>query len=178
MQKYLDQFLSYLRVERGLAENTIKACKIDLAKYLKFLKKREIISLGNSQRPEITNYLLGLKKPRRPESPAGEKDYPPYPAPYLCHAPSAGRSRSKIGPGDARTQRHLHYPDLYPCGPEKAEEHPRQIPSPGIILAYSAHREPDQGLQMVPQNGLQKLDGRLKMWYLNIMISEIQIKEG
>jgi integrase/recombinase XerD len=70
MQKYPDQFLSYLRVERGLAENTIKAYRIDLTKYLKFLEKRGIISLRNSRRREITAYLLELKKPRRPEEQA------------------------------------------------------------------------------------------------------------
>lgn len=67
MQQHLDQFLSYLRVERGLAENTIKAYGRDLSKYLKFLEKQGINSLEKSNRQEITNYLMGLKKPRYPE---------------------------------------------------------------------------------------------------------------
>ncbi|NOX97495.1 MAG: site-specific tyrosine recombinase XerD [Nitrospirae bacterium] len=67
MQEKLAQFLSYLRVERGLAGNTIKAYGRDLAKYLKFLEKQGILSLAKSNRREITNYLLGLKKPGNKE---------------------------------------------------------------------------------------------------------------
>ncbi len=67
MQKHLDQFLNYLRVERGLAENTIKAYGRDLSKYLRFLERQGINSLEKSHRHEITNYLMGLKKPGRPE---------------------------------------------------------------------------------------------------------------
>ena len=62
MQQHLDQFLSYLRVERGLAENTIKAYGRDLSKYLKFLEREGISSLEKSHRREIINYLMGLKK--------------------------------------------------------------------------------------------------------------------
>ncbi len=62
MQPHLDQFLSYLRVERGLAENTIKAYGRDLSKYLKFLERQGIDSLEKSHRQEIMSYLMGLKK--------------------------------------------------------------------------------------------------------------------
>lgn len=63
MQPHLHQFLSYLRVERGLAENTIKAYGRDLVKYGKFLEKQGINSPKKSRRQDITNYLMGLKKP-------------------------------------------------------------------------------------------------------------------
>lgn len=67
MQQYLDQFLNYLRVERGLAENTIKAYGRDLSKYLKFLEKQGISSLERSHRQEIMSYLMGLKKRGQPQ---------------------------------------------------------------------------------------------------------------
>jgi integrase/recombinase XerD len=57
----IGQFLSYLSVERGLAQNTICSYQSDLKKFFSFLnlgKKREIKSIT---RQDITDFLLYLK---------------------------------------------------------------------------------------------------------------------
>ena len=61
MQKQLAGFLSYLRVERGLAQNTIEAYSRDLGNLLKFLHKNqrtvaEVDSIG------IRKFLLWLEQ--------------------------------------------------------------------------------------------------------------------
>ena len=45
MNHYLDHFLNYLTVERGLSNNTLDAYGRDLARYLDFLEKGDIQSL-------------------------------------------------------------------------------------------------------------------------------------
>ncbi len=61
MRSYLDDFLVYISVEKGLAENTSLAYKRDLVKYLSYLKKRKITDLGVVDRAEIQKYLMSLK---------------------------------------------------------------------------------------------------------------------
>lgn len=62
MQEYLTEFLNYLEVEKGLAENSIKAYKRDLVRYLDYLKKKSINSLEEVDHSFITSYLDYLKK--------------------------------------------------------------------------------------------------------------------
>lgn len=61
MKEALNEFLSYLMVERGLAENTIRAYQRDLSNYLQWLRKKKI-SLGKVTSSDITNFLGSLKK--------------------------------------------------------------------------------------------------------------------
>lgn len=64
---HLAGFLSYLRVERGLAENTLEAYRRDLQQYLKFLSARKIQSPAEIKGGHITAYLMQLQKEgRRP----------------------------------------------------------------------------------------------------------------
>jgi len=57
----LDQFLSYLRIERGLSENTVSSYSSDLIKYFKYLdKKKKLPLLVN--REDIAGYLTFIKK--------------------------------------------------------------------------------------------------------------------
>ncbi|MFH1612363.1 MAG: site-specific tyrosine recombinase XerD [bacterium] len=61
MKNYLEDFLNYLSVERGLANNTIIAYKRDLTKYLDFLKKiNSDISIVNKE--ILHSYLEFLQK--------------------------------------------------------------------------------------------------------------------
>jgi integrase/recombinase XerD len=57
----LDQFLSYLRIERGLSENTITSYSSDLIKYFKYLDKIKKTPL-HIQREDIAEYIGAMKK--------------------------------------------------------------------------------------------------------------------
>lgn len=62
MDKLLDQFIDYLRIERGLANNSVRAYSRDLVRFSIFLKGRNISPLSVSFE-QITQYvsLLGKK---------------------------------------------------------------------------------------------------------------------
>ena len=56
----IDNFISYLRVERGLSENTAVSYRFDLLDFEKFMKKSNKTYL-NSTREDVAEYLLFLK---------------------------------------------------------------------------------------------------------------------
>ena len=59
MYHLADQFINYLRVERGLADNTVQAYSRDLVKFLQFLETRGLTPLvvGQNQISEYTGAL-------------------------------------------------------------------------------------------------------------------------
>ena len=59
MREFIEAFLNYLSVERGLSANTIAAYQGDLNAYLDFLSKNHIEALSKTSRGEITNFMLG-----------------------------------------------------------------------------------------------------------------------
>lgn len=62
MDLYLKDFIHYLTVEKGLAENTILSYERDLKSYLTFLQEKvEIIDLNQVQRTHIIQFLSELK---------------------------------------------------------------------------------------------------------------------
>lgn len=61
MKDQIEQFLSYLSVERGLAKNTIEAYRRDLLKFVDFLNRHRINSFENVKRSDITDYLMSQK---------------------------------------------------------------------------------------------------------------------
>jgi integrase/recombinase XerD len=59
MTEFLDLFLDYLSVEKGLSKNTLLAYRRDLGRYLDFLRGRcKISSLDMVTRKEIMDFLL------------------------------------------------------------------------------------------------------------------------
>lgn len=68
MERLLDEFIYYLAVERGLAENTLASYRIDLSDYLQYLRKLEVDSLQQSGKNEIIRYLIEMKRLERAPS--------------------------------------------------------------------------------------------------------------
>jgi integrase/recombinase XerD len=61
MNNYLDHYLNYLAVERGLAKNTLDAYGRDLARYLEYLEKNRIVTLEKITPAVVLRFLSHLK---------------------------------------------------------------------------------------------------------------------
>ena len=61
MEKYLDEFLYHLAVERTLSENTLVSYRADLSSYLAFLRKRKVASLGQADKDAVMAYIYTLQ---------------------------------------------------------------------------------------------------------------------
>jgi integrase/recombinase XerD len=61
MNHYLDHYLNYLAVERGLANNTLDAYGRDLARYLDYLESQKIAALENISAAVVLRFLSHLK---------------------------------------------------------------------------------------------------------------------
>ncbi|MBU3911824.1 MAG: site-specific tyrosine recombinase XerD [Candidatus Omnitrophica bacterium] len=61
MDTLIDEFLSYLSVERGLSNNTLISYKRDLRKFLNYLKARRIASIEKVSRHNVTSFMLDEK---------------------------------------------------------------------------------------------------------------------
>lgn len=62
MNNYLDHYLSYLAVERGLARNTLDAYGRDLTRYLDYLDRHQVASLESITPAVILRFLSNLKE--------------------------------------------------------------------------------------------------------------------
>lgn len=61
MEEFIKEFMDYLSVERGLSKNTLESYGRDLNKYAKYLKKKGINDLERVRRPDIQDFMMGLK---------------------------------------------------------------------------------------------------------------------
>lgn len=61
MNQYLDNYMNYLAVERGLARNTLDAYGRDLARYLEYLEKNQIRALESITPVVVLHFLSDLK---------------------------------------------------------------------------------------------------------------------
>jgi integrase/recombinase XerD len=61
VKEFIDSFLSYLSVERGLSRNTIVSYHEDLNSYADFLAKHSIGALSKTDRNDIVNFMLFQK---------------------------------------------------------------------------------------------------------------------
>ncbi|ERN54518.1 site-specific tyrosine recombinase XerD [Alkalihalophilus marmarensis] len=69
MQKDVSEFLHYIQIERGLAENTIQSYRRDLLNYAKFLQNViDIQTFKDATRHMIVDYLFFLKEQGRAEA--------------------------------------------------------------------------------------------------------------
>lgn len=60
MNNFIEDFLNYLSVERGLAKNTLDAYGRDLAKYVEFVGK--VTDPNAMTRAHVTSFMMKLKK--------------------------------------------------------------------------------------------------------------------
>jgi integrase/recombinase XerD len=64
-EEWLDRFLSYLRIERGLSANTLTSYRRDLTLYLEHLGHTEVVQARPSEVSGFLRYLYGRRlKPR------------------------------------------------------------------------------------------------------------------
>jgi len=61
LDPYCDAFFDYLKVEKGLARNSILAYKQDLKKYSRYLQDQKLDSPGKITRKELTDFLFSLR---------------------------------------------------------------------------------------------------------------------
>src|ERR1700680_4623006 len=62
MESRIHVFLSYLRVEKGLAQNTILAYGRDLKRFAEFLRKRNKQRMEDVTREDVVDFLSSLYK--------------------------------------------------------------------------------------------------------------------
>ncbi len=62
MDHYLDQYLHYLVVEKGLARTTLEAYRQGLNRFFDFLKKKGISEVQSVNKLDVRAFLLSLKK--------------------------------------------------------------------------------------------------------------------
>lgn len=68
MEVYLEAFIDYLKVEKGLAPNSIAAYTRDLKKYTRYLKKEGLSDPKDITRNNIADFLFYLRKKISPIS--------------------------------------------------------------------------------------------------------------
>ncbi len=62
MNHYIDEFIDYLAVERGLADNTLLAYRSDLLKYVDYLNKKKIKNPSLVKRDHVTSFMFDQKE--------------------------------------------------------------------------------------------------------------------
>jgi len=62
MKEFIDEFMNYLSVERGLAKNTLLAYRRDLDKYIDYLSLKGIKSSSQVKREHVSHFMFDLKK--------------------------------------------------------------------------------------------------------------------
>jgi integrase/recombinase XerD len=62
MKAFIDEFMNYLSVERGLAQNTLLAYRRDLDKYIDYLSQKGVKNSSQVNREHVSNFMFDLKK--------------------------------------------------------------------------------------------------------------------
>nr|MBU1327802.1 site-specific tyrosine recombinase XerD [Candidatus Omnitrophota bacterium] len=61
MDELIEQFLSYISVEKGMANNTLSSYKRDLCKFAGYLKSKKIDSIDKVSRQMINSFMMAEK---------------------------------------------------------------------------------------------------------------------
>lgn len=60
-EHHADQYMTYLLIEKGLAENSMEAYSSDMAAYLRFLKEQGLDHVSETDMPVLLRYLIYLR---------------------------------------------------------------------------------------------------------------------
>jgi integrase/recombinase XerD len=60
MEEYIDQFIDFMEVERGVSANTVQAYRRDLVKFINYLRKKGK-SIAGASRDDVTDFMKDLK---------------------------------------------------------------------------------------------------------------------
>lgn len=60
--QYLSEYLEYLEVEKGLAQNTLEAYRRDLTSFLDFCKLRKVSDIADIERTDLNLFILKLRE--------------------------------------------------------------------------------------------------------------------
>ena len=64
MKALLEEFLTYLTVDRGLSKNTIAAYRSDIVHFINHMEALAVKDIDKVRKQDITNYMLQLKEKR------------------------------------------------------------------------------------------------------------------
>jgi integrase/recombinase XerD len=62
MEKWIDSYMNYIAVEKGLSRNSLDAYGCDLVRYAGFLDGLGIVEIGETSKMEVMAYLVSLWK--------------------------------------------------------------------------------------------------------------------
>ena len=62
MKEFVEEFINFLAVERGLADNTLLAYRRDLMQYSRYLMKKKIEDVNRIERKDITDFMYAQKQ--------------------------------------------------------------------------------------------------------------------
>jgi integrase/recombinase XerD len=62
LDTFVDQYVNYLILEKGLSKKTIESYSSDLSKYLEFLKQKGVKEIADADTPLILKHLIALRK--------------------------------------------------------------------------------------------------------------------
>ncbi len=62
MERWIDSYMNYITVERGLSKNTLDSYSGDLVRYQSFLGGLGIVGIEETSKMEVMAYLLSLRK--------------------------------------------------------------------------------------------------------------------
>ena len=61
LDNFIDQYLNYLLVEKGLASKTIEAYSLDLTRFVDFLEQHQVNNVSGDDTPIILKYLIAMR---------------------------------------------------------------------------------------------------------------------